>query len=341
MGDNTAQSLVSTWTTSELAKSDRYAAWSSVLNEAYGRWEMDKPVTSDFFSSVKHYDDTILKVIECTCDPCAATRTRASIRADGLETLTIQAVLGGREYINFNGEDILLKPGDLLIWDSTRPMSFQVQERLHKISVMLPLPRFQSWLPRSWFSIRHSLDGQSNSGLLLTNHVKSLSDSVFHGGCKDNYALIDATIGVLINALEPGAANDPKPLRVTQLLNIKDYIKANIRDPELSPAMIAKAGGMSSRYLHWLFNANADADTVKQYIFRQRLDLCARDLLNPHMKNRKISDIAFYWGFQDTAHFNKRFKQQYAMSPGTFREKMIGSDQSNLIQHTDNKDKLS
>ena len=325
MSDITAPSFVSTWTTTGLAKSDRYDAWSSMLNQAYGRWEMDKPVAPDFFSSVKHYDDSILKVIECTCDPCGGTRTRASIRADGLETLTIQAVLEGREYINFNGEDILLKPGDLLIWDSTRPMSFEVTDRLHKISIMMPLPRFQSWLPRSWFSIRHSLDGQSNSGQLLTDHVKSLRQSVFDGGCKDNYALIDATIGVLVNALDPGTADDPKPLRVTQLRNIKEYIKTNIRNPDLSPAMIAKAGGMSSRYLHWLFNADADADTVKQYIFHQRLDLCARDLTNPHMRNRKISDIAFYWGFQDTAHFNKRFKQQYDLSPGAFREKMIGS----------------
>ena len=135
MEDNTAQSFVNTWTTNELAKSDRFDAWTSVLNEAYGRWEMDKPVTSDFFSTVKYYDDTILKVIECTCDPCGATRTRSSIRADGLETLTIQAVLQGCEYINFNGEDITLRQGDLLIWDSTKPMSFQVQDRLHKISV--------------------------------------------------------------------------------------------------------------------------------------------------------------------------------------------------------------
>ena len=328
MSDNTAPSFVNTWTTNDLAMSDRYDAWSSMLNQAYGRWEMDKPVRPDFFSSVKHYDDSMLKVIECTCDPCGATRTRASIRADGLETLTIQAVLEGREYINFNGEDILLKPGDLLVWDSTRPMTFEVQDRLHKISIMMPLPRFQSWLPRSWFSIRHSLDGQSNSGQLLTDHVKSLRQSVFDGGCKDTYALIDATIGVLVNALDPGTADDPKPLRVTQLRHIKEYIKANIRNPDLSPAMIAKAGGMSSRYLHWLFNADADDDTVKQYIFRQRLDLCARDLSNPHMRNRKISDIAFYWGFQDTAHFNKRFKQLYNLSPGAFREKALNQTSS-------------
>ena len=250
MEDNTAQSFVNTWTTNELAKSDRFDAWTSVLNEAYGRWEMDKPVTSDFFSTVKHYDDTILKVIECTCDPCGATRTRSSIRADGLETLTIQAVLEGREYINFNGEDILLKQGDLLIWDSTKPMSFQVQDRLHKISVVTALAAL-SILAASILVLdpAFALDGQSNSGLLLTNHVKSLRESVFDGGCKDNYALIDATIGVLVNALEMGSADDPIPLRVTQLHHIKEYIKANIRDPDLSPIMIAKAGGMSCRYL--------------------------------------------------------------------------------------------
>ncbi|MBI2969720.1 MAG: helix-turn-helix domain-containing protein [Gammaproteobacteria bacterium] len=291
-----------------------------MLNEAFGRWEPGTPDKPDFFGAVKCYDDTILKIIDCTCDPCAATRNRASIMADDRETLTIQAVLQGREYVDFNGEEIALRPGDLLIWDSTKPMSFRVQERLHKISVVLPLHRFRSWLPRSWFSIRHSIDGHSNTGFLLANHIEALSTTVFDGGCKDDYALIDATMGVLVNALDMGNVEDPTPIRVTQLCHIKQYIIANIRDPSLSPTMIAKAGGMSSRYLHWLFHSAND--TVKQFVFRQRLDFCVRDLLNPRMRHRKISDIALSWGFQDATHFSKRFKQQYAMSPREFREKM-------------------
>lgn len=325
MKDNIARPFVNTWTSSELAKSERYDAWAGVLNEAYGRWEMARPTAPDFCGAVKHYNDAVLRVIECACDPCAATRNRSCIRADGLENLTVQVVLQGRERIRFDGEDIALKQGDLLIWDSTRPMSFQVQERLHKISVVLPLPRFQSWLSRSRPSVRHWLDGRSNSGLLLHEHVKALSASVFAGGCRDSHALVDATIGVLLNALGPGDAEGPKPLRVIQLRHVKDYIHANLRSPGLSPAVIARAGGMSSRYLHWLFRAAA-AGTVSQYILRRRMDFCARDLSNPSMRHRKISDIAFYWGFQDLAHFNKRFKQRYEVSPGAFREKMIRGD---------------
>jgi len=314
------QSFVSTWATDQLAMSDQYDAWTSVLNETYGRWEVGKPDKSDFFGAVKSYDNTIVKVIDCMCDPCAAIRNRASVVADDRETLTIQLVLQGHEYIDFDDEKITLKPGDLLIWDSTKPMSFWVQERLHKVSVVLPLQRFRSWLPRSWFSIQHYIDGHSNSGRLLAEHIQSLSRSVFRGGCKDDYALIDATIGLLVNALNIENADGPKPLRVTQLYHTKQYMMANIRDSSLSPTKIAKAGRMSPRYLHWLFESTDE--TVNQYIFHQRLDLCARDLLNPRMQHRKLSDIALSWGFSDATHFSKRFKQEYGVSPRAFRKEM-------------------
>jgi len=324
------QSFVRTWATDQFEMGDQYDAWTSVLNDTYGRWEVGKPDNSVFFATVKSYDNTIVKIIDCICDPCDAIRNRASVIADDRETLTIQLVLQGHEYIDFDNEKITLKPGDMLIWDSTKPMSFWVQERLHKLSVVLPLQRFRSWLPRTWFSIQHHIDGQSNSGRLLADHIKSLSTSVFNGGCKDDYALIDATIGLLLNALKVENAVGPKPLRITQLYHTKQYMMANIQDPSLSPAMIAKAGRMSPRYLHWLFEPTDE--TVNQYIFKQRLDLCARDLLNPRMQNRKLSDIALFWGFSDATHFSKRFKQQYGVSPRSFRKEMLSMPLNRRVQ---------
>ena len=40
-----------------------------MLSETYGRWEVSKPNTPDFSATVKCYDDSILKIIECMCDP--------------------------------------------------------------------------------------------------------------------------------------------------------------------------------------------------------------------------------------------------------------------------------
>jgi AraC-like DNA-binding protein len=314
------KSFIDSWSSDDLPALDRYAAWTSMLNATYGRWEVDKAKQADFFGTVERYDDDTLKVIECVCDPCSAKRTRASIRADRQETLTLQVVLNGKENIDFDGELITLNRGDLLVWDSTKPMSFEVEKRLHKISVMLPLERFQAWLPRSWCSIRHSINGDTANGRMLGSHVKALRMSVFNGGCNDSYALIDATIGVLVNALDGRVGNAPRPVRITQLRIVKEHINANIRNPALSPSMIARSCSISLRYLHWLFKFSGE--TVNQYIIRKRLDFCARDLLNPNMKSRKISDIAFFWGFQDSTHFSKRFRQQYLKSAKTFREQL-------------------
>lgn len=48
------------------------------------------------------------------------------------------------------------------------------------------------------------------------------------------------------------------------------YIRANLADPNIRPASVAKSCGISRSYLHKLFQtANL---TVSEYIFDQRLD---------------------------------------------------------------------
>ena len=313
------QPLISSWTSEECPVSDRYDAWANLLNEAFGSWEVCKPATSDFSVSLHCYNDSILKLVDCTCDPCAGSRTQSKIAGTKAETVTIQKVLSGREYVEFDGEEMLLGEGDILIWDTTKPMQFRVQERLHKISVVLPLPRFQCWLPRSWSKVRHRIDGRSGSGLMLSNHIDSLAKSVFEGGCKDRYAVVDSTIGMLVNSLDLEDANSNREsLREIQLVGIKRFIISRIQDPGLCPVTVAKAANISLRYVHWLFEPTNE--TVTQYIIQQRLDFCARDLLNPHMNYRKLSDIAYSWGFKDVTHFSKRFKQRYDLTPRAFRE---------------------
>ena len=311
------QPLIVNWTSEECPTASRYDAWVSKLNEAFGQWNASPVAGSDFFAVLKSYDDNLLKIVECTCDPCTATRRRGDIAVDLRETLTIQMVLQGRENIDFNGEQILLNAGDLLIWDSTKPMHFNVEQRLHKISVVLPLQRFRCWFPKSWSSVRRWIDGDSCDGQLLANYIEYLSGAVFKSGCHDDYALIDATICVLANALEYDRACDAVPLRETQLRFVKEYINTNIREPTLSPASIAHATNMSLRYVHWLFEASEE--TVTEYIIQKRLHHCIRDIGNPKMLHRKLADIAFYWGFNDVTHFSKRFKREFEVSPKAYR----------------------
>lgn len=314
------------WSTQQYSGPERSEAWQRKLTEVYSRWTFDCAVAADFRAGMQHRALAGFQIADCECDPCSARRSPTDMATDAREVLAIQLVMSGREHITLDGEDIVLGPGDLLIWDTTRPMSFRVLERLHKISVMMPLARLQSWLPRSWHSIRHKIDRGSAQASLLSAYVRSVSPGFISGAFSEPEGLTEAAIGLLVNALNEPRAADPTALRDTQLQQVHEYIDAHLDDPELTPTLIAQGMRISVRYLHWLFKPSAT--TALQYLIQQRLLRCRRELANPRMDGRKITDIAFSSGFQNATHFARRFKAEFGSSPQDFRAALRGQIRS-------------
>jgi len=75
--------------------------------------------------------------------------------------------------------------------------------------------------------------------------------------------------------------------------------------------------GISSRYLQDLFHS--ERKTVSEWIWLRRLEKARRDLLDPLLSRESITQIALACGFCDLAHFSRRFKAAYAMSPREYR----------------------
>ncbi|MGA1495853.1 MAG: helix-turn-helix domain-containing protein [Rhodothermales bacterium] len=308
------------WTTDEVEASDRFDAWHVALNDNYGGWSSVPTLAPTFSAVVECGQVDAFRVIECVCDPCGGTRNRSDMVRDQDEFVALQLVLQGREEVSISGEAYVLNPGDILVWDTTRPMSFRVVEQLHKLSVMLPLARLRNWLPNRWEDVRRVIQPQSTAARLLGSYLQALAPRRAMDGFNNSDALIETTIGLLVNALEPGQSRVAAQPRELQLERVRNYIDEHLTDPDLSPGHIAAANRISVRYLHWLFETLGTS--VSQYVIRERLERCHRDLGNPLMAGRKVSDIAFSWGFNDVTHFSRRFRQEYGMSPRSFA-KMI------------------
>lgn len=308
------------WTTDQYAPKDRFDAWHEALNENYGRWASLPHPQPTFAASVECGIVDSFRVIECICDPCGGVRSQADVARGAEDFVALQLVLQGRERVRFAGEEFVLKPGDILVWDSARPMDFKVVEQLHKLSVVLPLARLRNWLPNRWHSIRRVIAPESGAARLLASYLQSLAPRRALDGINNGDALIETTIGLLVNALELGQSKSADCLRDVQLERVKSYIDEYLAEPNLSPTRIAAANRISVRYLHWLFESIGTS--VTQYVIRERLERCRRDLGNPMMQTRKIADVAFSWGFSDVTHFNRRFKAEYGQSPRSF-SKMV------------------
>ena len=76
---------------------------------------------------------------------------------------------------------------------------------------------------------------------------------------------------------------------------VKRYIDVNLDDPLLSLDRVAAAIGCTKRYLHKLFDG--EAETLNAYIWQTRLQRIRHDLADPALKDCSITEIAFSRGF--------------------------------------------
>lgn len=112
---------------------------------------------------------------------------------------------------------------------------------------------------------------------------------------------------------------------------VKKRIEADLRDPGLSVRSVARAVGVTTRYLQLLF-ASED-DCVSQYIKRERLQGCLLDLRDADFDDRSITEIAFSWGFNSAAHFSSSFRKEYGLSPRDYRG--CNRDELATLERTD------
>lgn len=313
---------MASWSTANYPRADRYDAWDAQLRSAYCGFSLDRPFEADFDAMTRARQADSLMVIDCVCGPFKASRARPDVGREGREVFGIQLVLAGREELNIDGESIVLKQGDLLLWDSARPITLCVREKLHKISVVTPLARFRHWLPATWDRIPRRIASGSNAANLLAAHMRSLHSYFLDDELGSGDALLEVSLGLVIDALHRTSYQAPESLRGAQLARVRRFIDRKLDWPDLSPSLIAAANHISVRYLHWLFEPTGV--TVSQYVIQQRLQRCRRELSIGTMGGRTITDIALSWGFRDATHFSRRFKQEFGQSAHDFRRQARG-----------------
>jgi acetamidase/formamidase/AraC-like DNA-binding protein len=94
-------------------------------------------------------------------------------------------------------------------------------------------------------------------------------------------------------------------------------IERRLHDPHLTASRVARAEGISERYLQKLFEQNDVS--FSHYLRDRRLERARAALVSPSDIRTAVADIAYRCGFGDAANFNRLFKERFGAPPGAYR----------------------
>lgn len=97
---------------------------------------------------------------------------------------------------------------------------------------------------------------------------------------------------------------------------VQDYIEEKLNDT-LALAELADIAGFSKYHFHRIFSA-LTGETLLQYVNRIKLERAA--FILSHRPELPVTDIAYHFGFTDSAVFSRSFKYHYGISPSEYRK---------------------
>lgn len=306
------------WSSSEVAAADKTDAWQQVLSSSYREWQVPARVPASFRATLRRHDFAGSEIVETRCDPCVGVRTRQHVHRDDELYVGVQLTTSGRERFRIGDGGIEVGAGDLMVWTTDREVQFEVMERLHKVTLMLPWSLIRERMPeRRQPPGGGRIDSRSGVGSLLAVHLLTLSHQMPALDVSARGPVSRSTFELLALALADQQHASTFDASVVLLRKVHDYILQHLHEDGLTPARIAQSCGISLRYLHALFK-RSDM-TVSGYVMHSRLTACRQALADPSYDRYQIAEIAYRFGFNSPSHFCRAFKEKFGLSPGDVR----------------------
>ena len=238
---------------------------------------------------------------------------------------TVITQLEGVRSYSQNHRVVILNPGDSTLIDSALPWSSDCLGDCARLYLRAPHWLVENRLRVTTLPIAHRISGTSPLGATLFHLANSLYREAEHLSPQEATAMIEAYFDIWSACIVHREAQSGDARGQAELCSrIENFIEEHLTDPVLNPATVAAAAHLSVRHLHRLFARRGC--TLGNRIRQRRLERCRRDLADPRFRERTITEIAFYWGFSESAHFSRSFKKQFGISPRAFRSQpWIGS----------------
>ena len=244
----------------------------------------------------------------------AVVRSPQSIRSDHRDSVFVCLMHEGRGY-TFQGVECMLHgPGDVVLYDTAHPYGHGFQDEMAMTVLDIPRSVFESaigpWRYNSLLKIDHA-DGVSRWAI---QQVYDLLRETPENALRDREDIATCVLDRLRSALLIGDSFLPTTKSTIHTLQrAKKYIEAHLTDEELDCDSISREMKLSPRQLARVFEI--EGVPVMRFILSRRLERCRNDLRDPSLRHLSVSEVAFRWGFNNSAHFSRTYRARFGEAP--------------------------
>ena len=305
--------------TDAVASRERGEYWRDLICDVFVQLEC-RDVADGFFGSIEDRAIGPMQLSTVKSSKHRVLRTRRQIAKSSDDCFLVSMQVAGTGIVKQDGREALLEPGDFVLYDSTRSYELEFEGPFEELVLKAPRPLIRDRLASPERLTATSVRGSTAMTRVAMEFVRSVANQIHLLEPHEIERLSHNVIDVVSAAVGHSLLNTPVAMTSTtsaQLIRIKMFISDNLRDHKLSRELIAKANGISERYLNKLFEH--EDGNVTRWIRERRLEHIARDLADPELDGRSISEIAYSWGINSISHFCRVFKETYRVTPRQYR----------------------
>lgn len=297
--------------------------WRHTVSQSFVPLEAERVSPGAFTGSIDVQDCGAVVMTCVQARSHAVVRTEALADSAAEKFFKVSLQLEGHGLLVQDGREVVLEPGTLSIYDTSRPYTLSFDEQFSSCVLMFPHeqisldPRLVGQLTATRLGAEHQLADVVGRLIARTEQVlPELSDGVGRRLAGNVVDLLTTVMADELAGREGQELTEQQRLRAT----ITAYIEARLADPQLTPASIAAAHFMSVRSLHGVFEGSGE--TVSGLIRQRRVEGSRRDLADPLQLEVPVALIGARWGLADPAHFSRLFRAVVGSSPAQYRQQV-------------------
>ncbi|MBH5370361.1 helix-turn-helix domain-containing protein [Bradyrhizobium glycinis] len=310
------------WDTGETRPEEQFSYYREAICQAFMNLTPESATTSRFpakVEAIKFGSGAINRVV---FPEHTVHRSRADIAASTESCFYLNFKLAGRCRMVQGGCDVSLSRGQVGICDSDREVTL-LHDRgptLQVASFWVPSRELRDRLPPSFDFRVERVSDDPFVGHLIVETARSLNAGALRmteGEAVRLFGVLLDLVALSLSRRARAQTAEAASFADATALALRRAVHEWLSEQRLAVADVARAIGISERYVHKLFERAGT--TFSDYVMDRRLDGAARDLSDPAKADQAIGTIAFDWGFSDLSHFTRRFKQRFGCRPRDWR----------------------